>query len=107
MSDQVEDMLRIKAGRDALLRKCSGLTFELFDARQALFTQDVEFSSAFEVSESDNNDLNRQVTILKAENAELQHINDGMHETLLKYLDFIKVLQCEYDRVRWYPQDES
>lgn len=82
------------------------LAGDLFSARQALFTQDVEFRAAFEVSESDKNDLNRQVTILKSENAELQKMNDGMHDTLVKYMDFIKVLQCEYERVRGNPNYE-
>lgn len=82
------------------------LNEDLFAARQALFFQDTEWRSAFEVLESDKNDLNRQVTILKAENTELQSMNDGMHETLLKYMDFIKVLQCEYERVRGNSQYE-
>lgn len=79
---------------------------DLFSARQALFTHDTEWRASFEVSESENNVLNRQVTILKSENAELQKMNDGMHETLLKYMDFIKVLQCEYERVRGNPNYE-
>lgn len=78
----------------------------LFNARQALFTQDAEWRAAFEVSESNNRSLNTLVTLLNAEIMELKNMNESMHSTLVKYMDFIKVLQCEYERVRGNPQYE-
>jgi len=76
------------------------LNADLFAARQAISTQDVEWRAAFEVSESDKMSLNTQVTLLNAEILELKNGNESMHSTLLKYMDFIKVLQNEYERVR-------
>lgn len=72
----------------------------LFNARQALFTQDAEWRAAFEVVESDKASLNTLVTLLNADIMELKNKNESMHSVLLKYMDFIKILQCEYERVR-------
>ena len=44
--------------------------------------------------------LNTQVTLLKAEIAELKNENEVLHNSLLSHMDFIKVLQSEYERVR-------
>lgn len=76
------------------------LKADLFEARQALFSQDIEWRSAFEVSESEKINLNTQVTLLKGEINELKNSNEIIHCALLKHMDFIKILQCEYERVR-------
>jgi hypothetical protein len=82
------------------------LNAEVFAARQALFTQDVEWRNAFEASESDKMNLNTQVTLLKAEIVELKTGNEVLHNSLLSHMDFIKVLQSEYERVRGNPRYE-